>query len=267
MHFFSAGPFASNKVFWSSRSSLHQGEDAASSRRSSEEGEHEDKKVLLSPTAQRKRQTNRRFLTSLLVNFALVLALVGTLVVQHTGQKQSWTRPKSLLHSPLPDFPKEIKMFVVDSVFLSLPTDESNEAWGALHGPFHEGEGFIRLDNETARLYPDSKAGLSVFHQLHCLGALRMLMWNMLFDKVDREELLKTWPEDVHNPTYEQATQGMWHYAHCFDYLRQSVQCAGDVSLEFVNENTGLSVVDGLYYPHKCTNWDSLWGYAQEHGG
>ncbi|KAK6860974.1 hypothetical protein PG995_004610 [Apiospora arundinis] len=92
-----------------------------------------------------------------------------------------------------------------------------------------------------------------------------MFMWNLVLDTVDRGALLKSWPEDVQEPTYEQATKGLWHYAHCFDYLRQGIQCSGDVSLEFVNKNNGIAVVDGLDYPHECTNWDSLFAYAEEH--
>lgn len=90
-------------------------------------------------------------------------------------------------------------------------------------------------------------------------------MWNLMYDRVDTKEFLKMWPENVTRPTYEQATEGPWHFAHCFDYLRQSIQCSADVSLEFVSKNTGLAVVDGLDYPHECTNWDVLWDYAQEH--
>lgn len=91
-------------------------------------------------------------------------------------------------------------------------------------------------------------------------------MWNLLLGEVDKEALIKTWPEDINNPNYEQATQGLWHYAHCFDYLRQGIQCKADVSLEFVsNIDTGGAIVDGLNYPHECINWDSLWEYSFQH--
>lgn len=238
-----------------------EGEPNSPYRSSAEDGDHLDNDGL--PTPGRRRAIGR-FLVSLLINLALVLVLLGMLVARHTSQGVK-PRQTSLLNSPIPDFPKEIKMFKVDPLFLSLPTPESNQAWEDLHGPFQEGMGFIRLDNESAKLYPDEKAGLSVFHQLHCLGALRMFMWNLVLDTVDRGALLKSWPEDVQEPTYEQATKGLWHYAHCFDYLRQGIQCSGDVSLEFVNKNNGIAVVDGLDYPHECTNWDSLFAYAGEH--
>ena len=89
-----------------------------------------------------------------------------------------------------------------------------------------------------------------------------MFMWDLLSDSVDKEAMLKTWPEDISNPTYKQATQGLWHYAHCFDYLRQGIQCKADVALEFVNKKIGIAVITGLNYPHECTNWDSLVEYS-----
>lgn len=96
-------------------------------------------------------------------------------------------------------------------------------------------------------------------------GALRIFMWDLLYGRIDTEALLEKWPENVTTPTYDQATNGPWHYAHCFDYLRQGIQCSGDVSLEFVSKNTGLAVVDGLEYPHECKSWDAIWDYAREH--
>lgn len=88
-------------------------------------------------------------------------------------------------------------------------------------------------------------------------------MWELMYDKVDRKSLLQTWPANVTSPTYQQAINGVWHYAHCFDYLRQGIQCSADMSLEFVSHNTGLAVVDGLDYPHECKAWDEIWEYAE----
>lgn len=65
--------------------------------------------------------------------------------------------------------------------------------------------------------------------------------------------------------SYDQATNGLWHIAHCFDYLRQGIQCSGDVSLEFVSEDTGRAVVDGLNFQHECKNWDEIWDYAAKY--
>jgi len=90
-------------------------------------------------------------------------------------------------------------------------------------------------------------------------------MWELVYDRHDREKLLRDWPEDVTRPTRHGVTMGLWHYAHCFDYLRQAVRCSADMSLEFVPEVTGMAVVDGLEYPHKCKKWDEVWEYSLRH--
>lgn len=100
-------------------------------------------------------------------------------------------------------------------------------------------------------------------------GSLRHFMWELVHQRVDTERLLRDWPEDITSPTLDQATNGLWHYSHCFDYLRQGLQCSADTSLEFVSLEhtlTGLQIIDGLDYPHECTNWDALWDYAVAFG-
>lgn len=53
------------------------------------------------------------------------------------------------------------------------------------------------------------------------------------------------------------------HMNHCFDYLRQTIQCAGDMSMEWPRtEPTGERfAVDGWGVPHECKDWvsHSLW--------
>ncbi|KAI0886927.1 uncharacterized protein GGS22DRAFT_158984 [Annulohypoxylon maeteangense] len=205
------------------------------------------------------RRARKRFILSLTINGALGVILVLLLLL---GPPKGLAK-KRLLPTPVPDFPNEVRTFKLDPLYLSLPSKESNEAWESLPGP--NGMGFIRLEPDNGFDFPDTKAGLSVFHQLHCLGALRGFMWDLVYGRVDTERMLRGWPENATTPTYHQAIHGMWHYAHCFDYLRQGIQCSGDTSLEFVSENTGLAVVDGLDYPHECKNWDALWGYAREY--
>ena len=91
-------------------------------------------------------------------------------------------------------------------------------------------------------------------------------MWDAVYGRVNTEKLLHEWPENVTSPTYHEAIAGPWHLAHCFDYLRQGIQCSADMSLEFVSENTGLAVVDGFNHPHECKNWNEIWKYAKRYG-
>ena len=51
------------------------------------------------------------------------------------------------------------------------------------------------------------------------------------------------------------------HAVHCFDYLRQSIMCAADTSLE------GLTAAGpGWGSKHTCTDYEALLAWANEHG-
>lgn len=44
------------------------------------------------------------------------------------------------------------------------------------------------------------------------------------------------------------------HINHCFDYLRQGIMCAGDMSIEGAASD-GLNAVDGFDQLHTCKSW------------
>ena len=51
--------------------------------------------------------------------------------------------------------------------------------------------------------------------------------------------------------------KGGEHVGHCFDYLRQSIICSGDMSLEWpkVEPDGRRFEVDGWGIPHECKSW------------
>lgn len=51
------------------------------------------------------------------------------------------------------------------------------------------------------------------------------------------------------------------HSAHCFDYLRQSIMCAADTSLEGKTE-----AGPGWGSEHECTDYDALLAWANANG-
>ncbi len=54
------------------------------------------------------------------------------------------------------------------------------------------------------------------------------------------------------------------HLGHCFDYLRQSIMCAGDTALEkaIVFEGVRKPGVDGWGVTHQCRHWDLIRDFA-----
>ncbi|KAF3385797.1 hypothetical protein DPV78_012674 [Talaromyces pinophilus] len=81
---------------------------------------------------------------------------------------------------------------------------------------------------------------MSVFHQLHCLSYL-VQAYQSAF-------------------TGEALTQELAHHsAHCFDYLRQSIMCNADTSLEGKTESG-----PGWGSVHQCKDYDALLEWANE---
>lgn len=50
------------------------------------------------------------------------------------------------------------------------------------------------------------------------------------------------------------------HMAHCFDYLRQSILCSADTTLEGYSDLGG-----GFGVTHQCKDYDEVLEWANEH--
>jgi len=65
-----------------------------------------------------------------------------------------------------------------------------------------------------------------------------------------------------------QETMKDHHIYHCIDYIRQSIMCNGDTTLE--KARTGddgklVRGVDGWGVEHVCRNFDAMYTFAAEH--
>jgi hypothetical protein len=101
---------------------------------------------------------------------------------------------------------------------------------------------------------------VSVFHQLHCLAAIKSKMAR-----------LQDWYSGENDKEYLQFALGEEyvrdeHIYHCFDYIRQAIMCAGDTALERARVVNGRVVrgVDGWGADHWCRDWDAIWKWAEE---
>ena len=68
-----------------------------------------------------------------------------------------------------------------------------------------------------------------------------------------------------HHPLETNSTSD--HLEHCFDYLRQGIMCAGDLTLESARvEKDGSRIqVDGWGIAHQCRDWNAIKTFAIEH--
>ena len=92
--------------------------------------------------------------------------------------------------------------------------------------------------------------GVTVFHSLHCLAMLR----HALHALQDGKESHRAPPP---------------HLDHCLDYIRESLMCSGDTTIEWPNtifqDGTRFhGDVTGAEVPHTCRDWQAIREFAIE---
>lgn len=105
---------------------------------------------------------------------------------------------------------------------------------------------------------PESGSGemnVAAYHQLHCLHGIRVAFYVELSKSNEtlREIMSEVRPDwGDHDPA---------HTIHCFDYLRQAIECAADSNLEPLNPAIGH--VDAWGTKRTCRNKEILdeWAY------
>lgn len=137
----------------------------------------------------------------------------------------------------------------------------SREAWMSLFPP---GMGYVSMDSikstgDIPQLFQDMSTDgsgrfcVAAFHQLHCL----FLIYN------DFRHALSG------NLTHEEAQSLQeGHSSHCFDYLRESIICAGDSNLEPFRSRfdggTEGNGVDGFGTVHQCRDFKQLFDWSEK---
>ncbi|KAH8812254.1 hypothetical protein F5884DRAFT_305938 [Xylogone sp. PMI_703] len=108
-----------------------------------------------------------------------------------------------------------------------------------------------QLGTETSREWnaTASYVGIvGVFHQLHCLSRLRYIISHPdRFGEFEGQGIAET------------------HKMHCIEYLRQSIMCLGDVTVEPVgfDEDT-LSYIAAIEPVRQCRKFDLLYNWAKK---
>ncbi|KAK4238782.1 hypothetical protein C8A03DRAFT_33178 [Achaetomium macrosporum] len=146
---------------------------------------------------------------------------------------------------------------VIESPYNGPPSDEVDAAWTALLDNMNiavpksdldrVGTASIRIPG-TDNMY---FAGLSVFHELHCLKRLRQYTW-----------------KDHYFPdmSAEDERLNRLHTDHCLEILRQAAMCRADISLFTLqwSEKTTQPRAD-FSQEHECVNFDAIFQWAGRH--
>ncbi|KAK2879394.1 hypothetical protein FQN49_000912 [Arthroderma sp. PD_2] len=131
------------------------------------------------------------------------------------------------------------EVFVYNRTFGADPqTDSATEAaWDSL---VPVGQGSVRYPAGSKDVYT-----LSVVHQLHCLWSIHQNYYGISHTGHSRKD-------DHISP----------HMRHCFDYLRQSLMCAADSTLEPVDSRLGG--VTGWGNERVCRDYAALAEWAEK---
>ena len=201
-------------------------------------------------------------------NFKMMFFFLVTINILMIGGGLSWkqgyaSKPAAFSRGLFPKISRETRQFTPNETFYKALGAGKEEDWESLV-PY--GSGFVRVDDPQqfglSGGYPleSSTSGttesycVSVFHQLHCLNSIRFQL----------ENPGKTHEGHGHDKLSVHANE--LHVAHCLDYLRQSIMCAGDMSLESaVTDKDGklIQAVSGWGATHSCKNWDEVFEYTE----
>jgi len=206
--------------------------------------------VLFLENGSRKVMLTLKGCLRLILEVVMAFAIV-VLFIRHYLDRTTITP------SAVPTFPRKTYTFVENTRYLHDEMFASkDETLHTLHNWIElsaDGRGYIKInDSEYFNLgqpyemkvnssYSEPVYMVSVFHQLHCLSYL-VQTYQTAFDGT--------------NLTKEVAH----HAAHCFDYIRQSIMCAADTSLEGKTD-----AGPGWGSKHECTDYDLLLSWANKH--
>ncbi|KAG4438772.1 hypothetical protein IFR05_005749 [Cadophora sp. M221] len=146
---------------------------------------------------------------------------------------------------PVPDLPIEAVIFGNYSDYSAAPTIENNVMWMDLLGP---GMGFVSIKDPSKYGLLDGVSNPHMPANVQNYGMMiRTLYWQAL--RGDRN--LKMAENDG-------LEEEMGHVNHCFDYIRQGIMCAGDMSIEgAADERDGEGPhISGVGMKHECKSWD-----------
>ncbi|OAA57989.1 hypothetical protein SPI_06874 [Niveomyces insectorum RCEF 264] len=229
-------------------------------------------KGLLGGKAARWRQWSSvsRLWPYALVTAGVILA-VGILVWPRpsNGSQEQHLLPSQAL---LGKIPKKLVVFSPDDSYDLDPfgPDGLENAWSKLPPV---GKGHVKVDDPVAwKLsggYPleDEAAPkaeeytIAMFHQLHCLAAIKSKMARLQqYYKGENEKNYLTFAINE-----EQVSDQ--HIYHCFDYIRQAIMCNADTTLEMARTVDGKRVrgVDGWGVAHECRDIDAIKTFATAH--
>ncbi|ORY18127.1 hypothetical protein BCR34DRAFT_470435, partial [Clohesyomyces aquaticus] len=212
------------------------------------------------PPSMRKRSWEKLRSNWWIVDTSLLLIIVLLLVEPHLRTPSARLEITGDVTGFAPKFSEKIMSFKPDLSFIPLNTStfwdaEIREKWLSI---VPRGLGYIRVDKPFA--YKDlptpihDYTNMTVFttsmpHQLHCLY-----------------NILEVYSALTSANPHHVPTSMTFHLQHCFEYLRLSIMCCGDVALEGAQTTfpEGFPGSDGWDAKHVCRDYGEIYAYLDE---
>ncbi|KUJ21547.1 uncharacterized protein LY89DRAFT_767551 [Mollisia scopiformis] len=208
----------------------------------------------------RKRRTSSALQWGLYV-FGLVLTVAVTAFVSTAIAQQHLIRtaPGDGLDS---NMPTEVR------IISKTPPDQMEKIWDTL---ITREQGLVWIDNPEEHGFPPGLPngpggqrnvyGLSYAHQLHCLMMIRNE-----YHALQRNESKQILGPDGEASLDTMTKRRIHHIEHCFDYLRQSVECVSDMTIEWADpepdELGNLYHINGYGVLHQCRKRESVINFS-----
>ncbi|KAF2176464.1 hypothetical protein K469DRAFT_607087 [Zopfia rhizophila CBS 207.26] len=194
-----------------------------------------------------------------IVHILLLAIIVGLLIERYMERIKAFEITGDVTGFA-PRFSLKVMSFEPDLDFVPENTssfwdDKVRDKWLSI---VPRGLGYVRVDNPSA--YHDlpipihDYKNMTVFttsmpHQLHCLY-----------------NILEVYSAVTSGNPHKVPTEMTFHLQHCFEYLRLSIMCCGDVALEGAQSSfpAGFPGSDGWDAKHVCRNYDEVYEYLDE---
>ncbi|KAF4966746.1 hypothetical protein FSARC_5611 [Fusarium sarcochroum] len=224
----------------------------------------EEKDEFTSPKRPSKRARWARLLPySGVMNIVLLLVLLGTWTFQEHRSNKAYI-PNEIYSPAQSAVEYETVIFSgglreEKSKFRGSSSDVDGQ-WDELYNQVLisqiGAESAAKLPNATTPFTNDTShyiVELDVFHQLHCLNMLRKLVYPDVYEM------------DLTSDS-EKAADNIFHMEHCYEQLRQSLQCSSDVSTIYWEWSEKKQRMFGnVRTTHTCKNFGKIRDWAVEH--
>jgi hypothetical protein len=162
-------------------------------------------------------------------------------------------------------------------LYFGHPSPEIDAAWADLlrfeypavtSEEIEMNTGLLFTKDDRHPLTGDFHAALDVFHNLHCLNAVRKELDKDYYGTHHHGQIEgRTTSDHVHNQPQDALESAQRdHIDHCMNHIRQSLQCRPDLSpaaMHVFTDPEGSKYFLGNAKQHSCYDWDSIMAWAE----